>query len=193
MKILFTGLHLRPGFEALDSRTRTGKIIDRVIARLPDGLKCEKRNLYPDFKVPDTAKERQRARDLFFIHHGGDNAIWVLLGKQVQQSLRRNGVCLAHPGSLRFGGDAGKYIEDSVRKIVAAVRLREIRPALPPRFREDETRPGCFFSDQLEALYVYDRYTVYYEDIRQPDVSVRISLPITAEELTRLLEPAKHQ
>lgn len=34
MKIVFVGVHYKPGFDALDSRTKSGKMIDRVIAGL---------------------------------------------------------------------------------------------------------------------------------------------------------------
>lgn len=40
-RIIFVGIHNKPGMEPLDSRTKSGKIIDEVIAGL-EGRECVK-------------------------------------------------------------------------------------------------------------------------------------------------------
>lgn len=56
-RIIFVGVHNKPGMEPLDSRTKSGKIIDEVIAGLP-GRECLKTNLYNTIEIPQTKMER---------------------------------------------------------------------------------------------------------------------------------------
>jgi hypothetical protein len=46
MRVIFVGMHNKPGMEPLDSRTKSGKLIDRIINELP--IDCIKTNLYDD-------------------------------------------------------------------------------------------------------------------------------------------------
>ena len=52
MKIIFVGIHNKKGFEPLDSRTKTGNIIDRIIERCDKGFEFEKTNLFDRDEMP---------------------------------------------------------------------------------------------------------------------------------------------
>jgi hypothetical protein len=49
-RIIFVGIHNKPGMKPLDSRTKSGKIIDEVIRGL-EGRECVKTNLF-DCDIP---------------------------------------------------------------------------------------------------------------------------------------------
>lgn len=46
MRVIFVGVHNKPGMYPLDSRTMTGRVIDRIIKELPDGYHCIKSNVF---------------------------------------------------------------------------------------------------------------------------------------------------
>lgn len=102
MKIIFVGLHHKPGMAALDSRTKTGKMVDEIIGYLGNH-ECEKRNLFPQERMPTKLEANQALRDW----KKTPGAIHVLLGKQVQSYVDECAcqVRLHHPSyAMRRGG-----------------------------------------------------------------------------------------
>jgi hypothetical protein len=57
VRIIFVGVHNKPFKKPLDSRTSSGKRIDKIISHLPN-LECEKMNL---FNLPSLGYEVHRA------------------------------------------------------------------------------------------------------------------------------------
>lgn len=119
MKILFIGIHYRQEFNALDSRTKTGQVVDRIISLLPKEFEYKKCNLYPTYDLP-IGEVKKEYIDLFYQHYDYDTyPVWVLLGKEVQKALNEGGVCINHPGSLRFGKSEFHYVTESASEIIA--------------------------------------------------------------------------
>jgi len=117
MKIIFVGMHNKPGLKPLCSSTKTGKIINRIIKELPN-IEVLKTNLYNVEYLPYDWREKQ---DLSVDWHQRIDAyaddIIILLGAEVQEwfisSGFRNIIKLAHPAYKAMN----KYVADSVEKI----------------------------------------------------------------------------
>lgn len=123
MKIIFVGIHNKPGLPPLCSSTKTGKIIDRIIDKLPpDCMVFEKRNLFPVDYLPYEIKERQKFVDQFPFEEG---AYYITLGKVVSDSFDGLGVDffpVHHPGYIcRFAESIqSRYIQtitDQIRSV----------------------------------------------------------------------------
>ena len=113
-KVYFVGIHYKDGFEALDSRTKSGHVIDKVITEL-DGLKCYKTNLFPTSYLPDQIHWKEFGLDFEI----DPKAIYVLLGNIVQKSLddvpcRINAY---HPSYAIRKGITKDYIDSLTKKI----------------------------------------------------------------------------
>lgn len=103
MKVVFIGTHFKEGMQALDSRTRSGKLIDRIIELLP-GCECYKSNLCPQSRKP-TRSERRAA---IAVWKPTEGAVHVLLGRNVAVWMSDlnvpDKINLEHPGyALRQG------------------------------------------------------------------------------------------
>ncbi len=121
-RVFFVGVHNKPGMEPLDSRTKSGKVIDSIIANLPE-FDCVKTNLFDKHFVPDDCKDPihfeqwgQRVKYTF-----GD--IIVLLGVIVRDcfgDIQLSIISVEHPASRHLNQD--RYI-DSV-----TLKIRKLRP-----------------------------------------------------------------
>lgn len=59
MKVIFVGIHHKQGMRPLDSRTKTGKIVDRIITGIDDPeMEFIKTNMFDAYEIPVTAKEK---------------------------------------------------------------------------------------------------------------------------------------
>jgi hypothetical protein len=106
MKIFFVGVNNKPGMAPLDSKSKTGKLIDITIKKFPS-ITCIKTNL---FDVEDLPKEEWMKNDLAYQwwiqHQPQENDIAVLLGKVVQKyfpngiNAKCRKVFSVHPGRL---------------------------------------------------------------------------------------------
>lgn len=83
MKIVFVGIHNKPGLKPLDSSTVTGKIVDEIISHFPD-VEFEKQNIFPVDYLPLEAEERAKYLDAFKIEPGTH---YIGLGKIPGESL----------------------------------------------------------------------------------------------------------
>lgn len=121
MKIFFVGIHNKPGKKPLDSSTKTGKIVDKIIEQL--SCECEKTNLYDLNHLPEHSEERQQLAIEWFSRiniQKGDVAI--LLGKDVQKNFIKNliGINLLeinHPSSLFGKIKTENYTKETVKLI----------------------------------------------------------------------------
>lgn len=129
MRIIFVGIHNKPNMQPLDSRTKSGKLIDKAIEKLKtvngigntEFVKC---NLFDALSVPDDIFERGEMKIAFFDRiklAKGD--ILILLGRNVAAEFPyyiklfsipvKNPVFkVNHPASV-FGKDAeDKYVKE---------------------------------------------------------------------------------
>lgn len=117
-RIIFVGIHNKPGYTPLDSRTKSGKIIDEVIAGLP-GRECVKTNLFDTDKLPEQKYMGEWVLDWIErvrLHH---TDTVVLLGDIVQRefpSLPVRIIKAPHPASRHIKRQ--EYISNLIQKII---------------------------------------------------------------------------
>jgi hypothetical protein len=123
MRVIFVGIHNKPNKQPLDSSTMTGRVIDRIIEKIP--AICIKTNLCDIDYFPKEKKliwpcnlewnERQQPTS---------DTIIVLLGGWVQKNFlltEAKIIKLAHPASFNYRSkeQTEEYINSSVKKIKA--------------------------------------------------------------------------
>ena len=116
-RIIFVGLHNKPNMKPLDSKTKSGKLIDRIIEKCRrNGMNVLKTNLFDvDYlptkdEMPIMSFEWMERVELF----KGD--IIVLLGAMVHKyfppiPMDYNPIEVAHPASKRSHKDMDDYVE----------------------------------------------------------------------------------
>lgn len=121
MRVVFVGMHNKPGMKPLDSKTRSGKLIDRVIKAMKDeGLNCEylKTNLYnldhwPKHNLSQTFEWAQRVE-----YNGND--IVLTLGQCVYDVFKYSNIefiKLGHPSACWSHEKQSEYILRAVGAI----------------------------------------------------------------------------
>lgn len=134
MKIIFVGIHNKPGKQPLDSSTRTGKIIDEFI--LVIGGQCVKSNLFDQETFPEISKDLSRQ-----MGHVADWAkrvdykcgdlivclgelVYVIFrywrGHEVPAEQRPNIIHISHPAAPKNKASERIYISQSILKISTA-------------------------------------------------------------------------
>lgn len=102
-------MHNKPGFEPLDSRTYSGKIIDQVIKVIGD---AEKTNLSDTDFLPDNPDKQAMEWHIRIPYNLGDTV--VLLGKWVQKHFHvypgLKIVKAPHPAAPQYRGRLNDYI-----------------------------------------------------------------------------------
>lgn len=125
MRIIFVGIHNKPGMQPLDSRTKTGLAIDKVIRHFPHRV-CVKSNLIDAEQLP-AAEEGIKTYAIDWLGRLGPIAaedIVVTLGMTVAMHLPRcmatkNIVNVVHPGRVMGKPEMDHYIRTTVNKIKA--------------------------------------------------------------------------
>ena len=131
MKVIFVGIHNKPDCKPLDSKTRSGKLIDRVIADLrrrdPNlGRCCLKTNYFDRVSLP-THCHYKKWRSLFYQRTNSEHAIiYVFLGALLKD-IQPHSSCLSdgyiyakHPAAVWSNASQEVYINDIVEGIQAA-------------------------------------------------------------------------
>ncbi len=123
MKVIFVGMHNKPNMTALDSRTTTGKIIDRIIEKTPTN--CIKSNLCDIDYLP---KDKELIKTLNLNWHKQNkpdkNTIIILLGHWVQKNFllqKIKIINLKHPAAIFGTKNKEQYIQDALKKIKDAI------------------------------------------------------------------------
>ena len=93
-RVIFVGMHNKPGKAPLDSTTKSGKLIDRVIEQLP-GLTCVKSNLWDLDYFP--SKEGFNYKWASRVEYDSDDVV-VCLGQCVIDAFRRGPIPFIHVG-----------------------------------------------------------------------------------------------
>lgn len=127
MKVIFVGIHNKPGKGPLDSSTKTGAIIDSIIKNI-QGATCVKSNLFNDLVIPP-----KTAHGFHWLHWIKTNYtpgdIVVLLGNDVVKHWpgtlpHENVLKFGHPAGLRFTKvTAAEYIENTSFEINTLIGL----------------------------------------------------------------------
>lgn len=120
MKIIFVGLHNKPNMQPLDSHTKTGKLLDRIIKELPRGIEIIKSNLFDVDYMPCSVDFIKLIYEWYWEYLPIENDIIVLLGAIVHKEFifdNGNIVKIAHPASKRSHGAMDNYVVDSVKKL----------------------------------------------------------------------------
>jgi hypothetical protein len=117
--IIFVGIHNKLGMLPLDSGTKSGKIIDRVINQL-EPLECKKTNLCNVEFLPKENEMYKYSRDWHWRINPQLKDIVILLGKIVQKNFYARGlktIEIVHPAAIYGTGNIEKYIYGTVNKI----------------------------------------------------------------------------
>lgn len=128
MRIIFVGIHNKPGKSPLDSTTRTGKIVDIIIheSGLPRGmfLKTNLCNVETMPSSPDdmafhmrnfTQRIKPKTGDVFVL-------LGTLVGSSFRQPLGTHVVKVHHPSSFIGTRNRDEYIQSVLLKIWVHVK-----------------------------------------------------------------------
>lgn len=127
MKVIFVGLHNKPGMKPLDSRTKSGKLVDRTIRFCPIGPEYVKSNLFDWEFIPDKSEWDRWNNDWFNRIDPGKDDIIILLGALTQRAFHAQGNYQMIK-KIRIGHPASMWSLESQRNFVATIngKVREI-------------------------------------------------------------------
>jgi len=121
-RIIFVGMYNKQGKQPLDSSTKTGKVIDRIIEQLKP-YECIKSNLFDKEYFPNNEVEIWNSEARWYNKFKPINKdLIILLGKWTQDNfLPAPGIVieLAHPAGFNYRSKAREeeYINIAVEKI----------------------------------------------------------------------------
>ena len=119
MRILFVGIHNKLGTEPLDSKTKSGKLIDKIIINLKEHT-CIKTNLFDCDYIPKEEIEKHK-QAWIEKHKPSDNDIIVLLGNNVHKlfpdNIQSKLIKIQHPSSVWSKQSQEKYVKNVLREI----------------------------------------------------------------------------
>lgn len=122
MIVYFVGMHNKVGMTALDSRTKTGKVIDSVIEKFKDvpDIQFVKTNLCDtDYLPKETALHAGQWHARF---SPTKNDVVITLGRWVKDSFHYSGqrvINAKHPSGVFGTSNKEKYISDLCMQIIA--------------------------------------------------------------------------
>jgi hypothetical protein len=119
MKIFFVGIHNKLGLKPLDSSTKSGKLIDRIISNL-NGEECIKTNLFDCNEIP-CQEIKKFQKSWIKKYNPKDEDIIILLGNNTQKLFPKN-ICkriigVKHPSIIWSNKNKKKYIRNTLEKI----------------------------------------------------------------------------
>ena len=125
-RIIFVGMYYKTGLKALDSSTKSGKMVDRIMDKLPVGVKVKKSNLYDIARIPlDSEKEELKRFWLDDIKPTPEDIV-VLLGAMVHNDCPdikvRDLIKIAHPASKRSHKEMDEYVEKAASLICRTIK-----------------------------------------------------------------------
>lgn len=114
-RVIFVGVHNKPGLTPLCSSTRSGKLIDRIIGLLPPyDFEVVKSNLHDTEEFPK-AYDRKEAVEAWKqrVNYNTDDVV-VLLGACVHKDFRNsdipNRIHIGHPAGVRANNAKDVYV-----------------------------------------------------------------------------------
>ena len=119
MKVIFVGMHNKPGMKPLDSKTMTGKVIDRIIEKIP--IECIKTNLWDVDEFPKNEDKLGLTITWLKRVPHEDNDIVVLLGTEVKKWFHEvysiNYIFFGHPAGVFGPKNKEDYITNAVKRL----------------------------------------------------------------------------
>ena len=119
-RIIFVGLHNKPGKMPLCSSTKSDKLINRIIKEGRFSNSVLKTNLYDIDKMPSNDELFMLGLDwIDRVSPEGDDII-VLLGRFVHDHFPPHSsieIKVAHPASKRSHKEMNEYVADVIKKI----------------------------------------------------------------------------
>lgn len=127
-RVVFVGLHNKPNMKPLDSKTKSGKLIDRIGERCRrHGMNVLKTNLYDVNYLPEGKEKGELAFDWIERVELFEYDIVVLLGAMVHHDFPNltlpRLLKVAHPASKRSHVDMDEYVESTFKKILHSASL----------------------------------------------------------------------
>lgn len=129
MRIIFVGLHNKPYMAPLDSGTKTGKLINKIIKELPKDIEIVKTNILDVDHYVKINATYNLANEWYWTHLPVYDDIVILLGAMTQlihkTHVKNVGkiIRVAHPASKRSHKDMNNYIIDVASKINNAIQI----------------------------------------------------------------------
>jgi len=123
-RIIFVGLHNKPHMSPLDSHTKTGKLIDRIINELPNNIEILKTNLFDVDYMPDAFESNELATEWYLTHFPNEEDVIILLGAMVHNKFKKcygEIIKVAHPASKRSHIQMDEYVSTTAGKIMKAI------------------------------------------------------------------------
>ena len=120
MRIIFVGLHNKGNLMPLDSSTKTGKLVNRIINGLPKHLEIVKTNLFDVSYLPLGDEVIDLSYEWYWKHLPVDDDIIVLFGGIVHKSFIHNVenlIKVAHPASKWSHQEKDEYVADTITRI----------------------------------------------------------------------------
>lgn len=122
-RVIFVGLHNKPGMKPLDSRTKSGKLIDRIIDQIRhNGMVVLKTNLYDVDYLPEGKEKGELAFGWIERVELFKDDVIVLLGAMVHYDFPNltlnNIIKVAHPASKRSHEKMNEYVDMTVAKLL---------------------------------------------------------------------------
>lgn len=120
-RIIFVGVHNKQGLKPLDSKSVSGKRIDKIIEGL-GSMPCVKSNLYDSDRLPTNLHEKEELKMLWRDKYDPSSRdIIVLLGSMVHKEfpiITGNEIKVAHP-SLQW---SKMKPEIYIQKVIALIK-----------------------------------------------------------------------
>lgn len=119
-RIIFVGIHNKENLPPLDSSTRSGKLIDSIIAVMPKSFECIKTNLFNSTSIPSKDSLDSMCDEWHWTYLPTCDDIIVLLGNDVRKHFKHlylNTIFLKHPACIWSNANKAKYIENVVKLI----------------------------------------------------------------------------
>ena len=120
MRILFVGIHNKPNTSPLDSKTKSGKLIDKMIINLKEDI-CTKTNLFDCENIPEKDIEEYKTKWIEK-YKPSDKDIIVLLGNNVKKLFPDNVsskiIKIKHPSSIWSKESQKEYVKDFLEEII---------------------------------------------------------------------------
>jgi hypothetical protein len=121
MTVIFVGIHNKPDLMPLCNSTRSGKLIQRIINRIPE-FEVQKTNLFDTDYFPAFEDMEALAKDWYYrVEYDLNKDIVILLGATVHERFVDIGfdkiLKYAHPSSKRSIVDKDRYVTQIVRDI----------------------------------------------------------------------------
>lgn len=124
-RIIFVGVHNKNDWQPLDSRSRSGKLIDKCIERL-GAFKCVKTNLFDYDFLPYTTFHREEAMIWCKKHkYNPQEDIIVALGDIVQKAFEKleiDFVKAKHPSIIWSKQNKHEYVIKTSERIVLKIK-----------------------------------------------------------------------